>query len=217
MSGKGITHIFDLDGTLADSNPAWRMINKDIVMKYGKTVSDDELDKMSAMGYADLFNALRGHGIDYGSVEQLQSEIDAEALRCYRDSIPLKDGAEGFVRSAASTGRTVLYTSSPSILVIPLLRRCGIYDMFDIYISAGEKGLDKYIADDYLKLCDMLGTEPRACRFYDDSPACLKAARNAGIHTIAVYDASQHVSDEEYMSISDEYIKDLKEGYWNEA
>ena len=58
-------YIFDLDGTLIDSNGVWKEIDRLIFEKNNVSLSDTELNAAAAMNYSDFLGFLRSYGIAY--------------------------------------------------------------------------------------------------------------------------------------------------------
>ena len=54
-------HIFDLDGTLADSNPVWDTADRGLVRKYSLDLTEEEISSLAAMVYEDLYEWFREH------------------------------------------------------------------------------------------------------------------------------------------------------------
>ena len=72
-------YIFDLDGTLIDSNGVWKEIDRLIFEKNNVSLSDSELNAAAAMNYSDFLGFLRSYGIVY-TLDELKSEMDGFAV-----------------------------------------------------------------------------------------------------------------------------------------
>ena len=55
--------IFDLDGTLIDSNSVWAKIDKIILRKRGIVCSDEFIHKIAAMTYEEAAEEMRKIGV----------------------------------------------------------------------------------------------------------------------------------------------------------
>ncbi|MBQ5332311.1 MAG: HAD family phosphatase [Oscillospiraceae bacterium] len=181
-------YIFDLDGTIADSNGVWEKIDRKLMEKNHIRISDRELHSAAAMTYEEVLEFFHSKGLCY-SLEQLRSEIDALAESEYRYNIFLKDGAEEALRLIKSQGgKIALATASPRRLYEPVLRRNCVYGLFDAFITTDEAGADKDHPDIYLKAAEMIGVPPWECAVFEDVLRGIVSAGNAGMITAAVYD-----------------------------
>ncbi|MCI7766610.1 MAG: HAD family phosphatase [Oscillospiraceae bacterium] len=180
--------IFDLDGTIVDSNGVWEKIDRKLMEKNHIMISDRELHAAAAMTYEEVLEFFHSKGLCY-SLEQLRSEINALAESEYRYNIFLKDCAEEALRLIKSRGgRIALATASPRRLYEPVLRRNCIYSLFDAFITTDEVGADKDHPDIYLKAAEMIGVPPWECAVFEDVLKGIVSAGNAGMVTAAVYD-----------------------------
>lgn len=203
--------IFDLDGTLVDSNGVWEKIDRKLMEKNHIRLSERELHQAAAMTYEEVFEFFCSKGLTY-SFEQLQSECNELAEQEYRYSIFLKDGAEELLQLIRSKGgKIALATASPKRLYEPVLRRNCVYSLFDAFITTDEAGADKDHPDVYLKAAEMIGVPPWECIVFEDVLKGIVSAGNAGMATAAVYD---EYSSEDYVTmkqIADFFVMNFRE------
>ena len=190
--------IFDLDGTLVNSNGVWESIDRKLMEKNHIRLSDRELHQAAAMTYEEVLEFFCSKGLRY-TLEQLRSESNELAEKEYRYNIFLKDGAEEALRLIkARGGKIALATASPRRLYEPVLRRNCVYGMFDAFITTDEVGADKDHPDIYLKAAEMIGVPPWECMVFEDVLKGIVSAGNAGMATAAVYDG---YSSEDYVTM----------------
>lgn len=203
--------IFDLDGTIADSNGAWESIDRKLMEKNRIFISSNELHQAAAMTYEEVFEFFSSKGLKY-SYEQFISEINALAEIEYRYNIFLKDGAEELLRLIKSKGgKIALATASPRRLYEPVLRRNCIYSLFDEFITTEEAGADKNHPDIYLKASEKLGVPPWECAVFEDVLKGIVSAGNGGMMTVGVYDS---YSSEDFVTmkqIADVFLMSLRD------
>ena len=199
-------YLFDLDGTLADSLGVWEKIDADIISLHGKHADRDELRKMASLWYEQLYELLGSMGIKYPSVAAMQDEIDQMAQVYYAEKVQLRPCARQMLQKCTQKGTVLLFTDSPERLYIPLLERYGLSGCFDRMICAREAGLDKKKSSSYTRLADMLGARTSDFVFYDDSPACVSAAGEAGMYTVGVCDDIRGIKKEEFDGKCDRII-----------
>lgn len=212
MSDSFSAVIFDLDGTLIDSNGAWKQIDIDYAKSFGVTLTDDEANAAAAMTYDVLLKFLNTKGISITESELCKS-INKMAYDSYARTIPAKKNASALVKSVKQSGAKVaLCTGTPAELHVPTLERLGIMDCFDIRISTDMVGgIPKSRPDALLRTIRELDVPPQSCIMLDDSPDALRVTASMGIYTVAVYDAYTNISESEYLSVCDRYVSVLPE------
>ncbi|MFR7723872.1 MAG: HAD family hydrolase, partial [Clostridia bacterium] len=113
-------YIFDLDGTLIDSNGVWKEIDRLIFEKNNVCLSDTELNAAAAMNYSDFLGFLRSYGIVY-TLDELKSELDGYAVIKYSSEIKLKSGVKEYLDKLKKAGKKIfLATASPEKLYAPV-------------------------------------------------------------------------------------------------
>ena len=88
--------------------------------------------------------------------------------------------------------------------------RNGIIDKFSEIYSSDAFSLPKSDPEIYLKLSKLIGCKPEEAVFYDDNISAVKAAKEAGLYTVGVYDISSSDCEEQMKKFSDKYIKSFK-------
>lgn len=203
--------IFDLDGTIADSNRVWEKIDRRYMQSKGKFLSDRELKRMAAMTYEECAEFIASKGIEV-SVPELRKEFNKMAVYEYRNSIFPKPGAPEFLKFLKAKGKFIaLATASPRELYEPFLCHNCIYSYFDCFVTTEEAGKSKDHPDVYLLAASKLGVSPDCCAVFEDLLAGIVSARDAGMYTVGVYDK---YSEEDIISIrntADRFIMDFSE------
>lgn len=206
-------HIFDLDGTLADSMSDWAETMISMLREAEAEYPDDIINIITPLGDLDIAKYFIRLGVK-STEKELIDRMHCIALRKYRELIPPKDGAVEYVKALKSEGkRLFVLTASPHILTDPCLTRYGIFGLFDGIFTCGdfEFGKSKSSPDIYRELCDRVGIEASETVFYDDNAGALRAGAEAGIFTVGVYDKSSEIYTEEIKTISNRYISSFKE------
>ncbi len=198
--------IFDLDGTLIDSNSVWEKIDKIILRKRGITCSDEFIHRIAALTYEDAAEKMQELGVD-ATTEEIIAECNRLAIQEYRYNIFLKDGVREYLDYLKKSGvKIALATASPKFLYEPVLRNNCIYNFFDVFCTTDEVGKSKDYPDIYLLAASKLGIAPSECVVFEDVLKGIVSAKNAGMIVIGVYDK---YSDEDIITIrmtSDNFI-----------
>ncbi len=198
--------IFDLDGTLADSNAIWEKLDRIILEKYGITADDEFIVRLASLAYQQAADAMRKLGITI-SDEEFTEEINALARIEYANNIPLKPSAAELLHEMKNSGmKIVLATASPAELYEPLLRRSGIYDLFDGFITTDEVGKSKNEPDIYLKAAEIAGVSLSKCIIFEDTLTAVRTASKTDAYVCAVYDKYSEQDIDIIKTLSDKYV-----------
>lgn len=180
--------IFDLDGTLIDSNSVWEKIDKVILKKSGIRCSDELIRKLTAMTYEEAADEMHKLGVKL-TTEEIIAECNELAIKEYRYSIFLKDGVREYLTYLKSQGiKIALATASPQCLYEPVLRNNHIYSFFDVFCTTDDVGKGKDFPDIYLFAASELGVSPAECVVFEDVLKGIISAKNVGMKTVGVYD-----------------------------
>ena len=187
-SGAGLSNIstalFDLDGTLMDSNEliddTWRYTVKTLT---GRDISDEDVRLTLGEILAD-------------SMRRLIPDVDVEeALVVYRayqrdffiDRIRLFDGAEDVLRALRAAGfRTGLVTSRLKNSTERALAHFGIGGLFDAVLTASDTEAFKPDPTPILVILDRLGGRPEEAVYFGDTVHDIEAGLAAGVFTALV-------------------------------
>lgn len=180
--------IFDLDGTLVDSNSVWEKIDRIILQKNGIRCTDDFVHKLVSMTYEDAADEMHKIGVKE-TTEEIIDECNELAVKEYRYNIFVKDGVCEYLIYLKKNGiKIALATASPKSLYEPVLRNNHIYNFFDAFCTTEDVGKSKDYPDIYLYAASKLGANPMECVVFEDVLKGIVSAKNAGMKTIGVYD-----------------------------
>ena len=204
-------YIFDLDGTLIDSNGVWKEIDRLIFEKNNVCLSDSELNAAAAMNYSDFLGFLRSYGIAY-TLDELKSELDGYAVIKYSSEIRLKNGVKEYLDKLKKAGKKIfLATASPEKLYAPVLKNNGVYGYFDGFVTTEEAGAEKDCPDIYLLAAKKCAAEPHNCAVFEDILSGIKSAKSVGMFAVGVYDSCSADEADSIKNAADMYIMDFKE------
>jgi len=203
--------IFDLDGTLIDSNSVWEKIDRIILRKRGIMCSDEFIHSIASLTYEEAAKKMQELGVK-ATTEEIIAECNELAIKEYRYNIFVKEGVREYLDILKKNGvKIALATASPKMLYEPVLRNNCIYNYFDVFCTTTEIGKSKDYPDIYLSAASKLGVAPFECIVFEDVLKGIVSAKNAGMTAIGVYDK---YSDEDIITIratSDKFIMDFFE------
>ena len=203
--------IFDLDGTLLDSTSVWRHIDESFLGKRGYAVPDDYFPAVATMNLLQAAEYTVRRFALPESTGAVIAEWHEMAHHAYAETIPLKPGASAFLRDMSENGfKIALATASDPDYYIPALRRCGVYDFFDLFVHS-RPGLYKGSAAVYLYCAEKLGVRPEECVVFEDIYDGILAAKQAGMTAVAIADPQSIARRNELASMADIYIASFEE------
>lgn len=205
-------YIFDLDGTITDSNGLWLEVDIEFLSRRGLTPTAEYEDTVarSIFPVAAVYTKEYYHLAD--TPEAIMAEWESLADRHYRELVPLKPGAEAFLRRCRAEGRSMsLFTACRPALCAAVLDRFALTPYFQHIVYAEEIGLEKHDPRCFARLCRLIGAEPEDCTLFDDNPANCATARAAGMAAVGVYDAFYANRQAELKAVSSRYVRSLEE------
>ena len=204
-------YIFDLDGTITDTNGLWAQVDREFLARRGLAPSAEyqRVVERSIYPIAAAFTREYYHLDD--SRSDIMAEWDAMALRHYREA-RLKPGAADYLRQCRGEGRPMaVFTACRPAFCRMALERFGLAGLFGHIVYAEEIGLEKRDPRCFVELSRKLGAPPEDCTLFDDSPDNCATARQAGMTAVGVYDAYYHARQEELKAVCSRYIRSFEE------
>jgi len=202
--------LFDLDGTLLDSENAWRQLPFKYLFCHDIPVPDWMFGAYDTMRFRRTIRQLIGDGVITETYEQAEAWGLKDIAKFYRSILPLKDGAKELLDYVATLPvHTALITASPHECAEGAVERLGISKYFDTIESTINSDLtkrDKALFDRYLKL---FGVRPEECLLIDDALYALTGAKNAGVRAWAVEETTRLTEREEIKALADGYFTSL--------
>ncbi|MCX4529367.1 MULTISPECIES: HAD family phosphatase [unclassified Streptomyces] len=180
--------IFDLDGTLVDSEPNYYESGRRTLERHG--VPDftwEEHSRFIGIGTLETLEVLRErYGIQV-PVEQLLAEQNAAYLELARTRTEVFPEMRKFVERLYSEGVPMAVASGSSREAIDaVLAGTGLDALLTTVVSAEEVAHGKPAPDVFLEAARRLGSDPADCVVVEDAAPGVAAARAAGMGCLAV-------------------------------
>jgi HAD superfamily hydrolase (TIGR01509 family) len=177
--------IFDLDGTLADTMPVHYSVWREVAPRYGLTFPEERFYSMGGVPTAKIAATLaaeQGLAIDPSVVAR---EKEALVLQRVGEVQPIAAVVE-IARRCREEGPIAIASGGSRAMVERTLRQIGLYDWFEVIVTAEDTTRHKPEPDVFLEAARRLGVSPAICTVYEDTDLGLEAARRAGMRGVDV-------------------------------
>lgn len=175
--------IFDMDGTLIDSEPLWQRASYEYFKACGYPVTQEEIWHLSGVpvrGHAEYM--LRHYGDKGLSVEALSAGFEARAVKMILEQKPLIAGVPETLEALKKRGiKMAIASASPLYMLQEIVESCGIAQYFDYLSSAVGLPYNKPHPAVYLQAAEKLNVAPQDCLAVEDSITGMTAAKAAAM------------------------------------
>ena len=177
-----------MDGLLIDSEPYWKMAEKQVFGQYGLQLTDEILRQV--MGFR-LSEAVL-HWYNYQPWENPDLEkTENEVLDCVKQLImnnaSAMPGVNEVLEHCKQQGWKIALASSSSMSLIQLVvDKLNIRNYFEVICSAEVEPYGKPHPGIFLTTAQKLGVEPTQCLVFEDSVNGVIAAKAARMQCVAV-------------------------------
>jgi HAD superfamily hydrolase (TIGR01509 family) len=179
--------LFDLDGTLADSERQNADAVARVLERSGRPLSDEEREFVIGHGWHEIFHHLVQNGGVTLGFEELMHKTAAERVRIMsEEGLDVLPGAVDTVRRLTSRYLGAVVSGSSRAEVEAVLRRLDVLACFRFFLGAEDTARGKPFPDGYQLASAKLAVAPDECLVIEDSTAGIRAARAAGMRVIGV-------------------------------
>lgn len=193
--------IFDLDGTLIDTEKLYRKYWPMALRDYGYELSDERALMLRSLGrpFAPAqFKEWYGDDFDYNLVRQRRKEYVEGHIEKY--GIELRPGVKEILEYLRDKNITVAIATATDLeRTTRYLEMTGISEFFTDIICATMVKCGKPAPDIYKYACEKLNKKPSECFAVEDAPNGVKSAYDAGLKVIFIPD--QAPSDDSFKSM----------------
>ena len=201
------TYIFDFDGTLVDSMTSAVKVLLGYLDERNVCYPDDIVKTIIPLGYVGIAD----YYVKEFSLKETPAQVYAETVRLLKDvyakEVMPKPEVEKTLRILkAQEAKLNILTASPHVFLDPCIERLGWAELFDNMWSSDDFKLMKAKPQIYKEVAKRLDKTPQECCMVDDNAHALRAAKDAGLQTIAVYDSFSAEYEREMRSFADKYV-----------
>jgi HAD superfamily hydrolase (TIGR01509 family) len=202
--------VFDMDGVLIESEEVWDAIRAAYVRERGGRYDAEIQRAMMGMSSPEWSRHLHENAGVPDSPEEINAEVVRRMLDAYCAHLPLMPGAADAVKRLAERYPLAVASSSNRPLIDAVLKIAGLAPYFEVTVSSEEVPRGKPAPDVYLEAARRLGIAPERCAAVEDSHGGIRAAKTAGMFTIA-FPNPTYPPDQESLAQADVVIRSLDE------
>ena len=180
--------IFDMDGVIVDSEPMWRLAEREVFGGVGLEISDEDCERTMGMRTDEVVAYWFGRspwsdcspGTIATRIEERVRELISER------AVPMPGLQRAIDLARKANLNVALASSSCPEIISSVLEKLELESAFDVVRSAQSEEFGKPHPAVFLSTARELGAERRRCTVIEDSIAGVGAGRAAGMRVIAV-------------------------------
>ena len=178
--------LWDMDGTLVDTEPYWIESEFEIVKEHGGTWSREHAMNLVGNDLLESGRYIREHaGIDLEPAEIVEVLLDRVMARVGQ-AVPWRPGARELLADLRGRGvRCALVTMSYQRFVEPILTSLP-EDAFEVVVTGDTVSQGKPHPEPYLRAAALLGVDPADTVAIEDSNTGARSAEAAGCTVLVV-------------------------------
>jgi len=178
--------LWDMDGTLVDTEPYWIAAEHAIVAEHGGTWSDEFAHQLVGNDLMVSAAFIREHSPIPWSPEQIVDELLVRVVAQVREHVPWRPGARELLEALREAGvPSALVTMSWRSLADAVVGALP-QGAFAAVVTGDEVAHGKPHPEPYRTAARLLGVSPQDCVAIEDSPTGVRSAVAAGVPTVAV-------------------------------
>lgn len=210
--------LFDMDGTLTDTEPCGPKVMQQSLAKVGIQPNQEEVDLFDRVWRRDGTDMTDDEFFKQILTKYLTDSPDIDTFmegfyKEYEQAIttaPELTGASDLLQSLHHDGFKIgLVTASTREQALAVLEAHGWEDYFDVVVTQDEFKIKKPDPAGYLLAAEKLGATPEECVVVEDSKNGSLSGKNAGMYVIGVLKGNEHPQDLSATSVVVETLSDI--------
>jgi HAD superfamily hydrolase (TIGR01509 family) len=177
--------LWDMDGTLVDSEPYWIEAETDLIHSFGGDWSHEEAMQLVGSGLWHSARIIQAKGVTL-SEDEIIDRLTDRVIERLTERVPWRPGARQLLTAVREAGiPTALVTMSISRMAHHVADRVG-FDAFDAVVAGDEVTHAKPHPEPYLRGAQLLGVDIARAVAIEDSSTGVASALASGATVIGV-------------------------------
>lgn len=181
-----VSVIFDLDGTLIESEEVWEDVRRHFVVTHGGRWRDDAQTTMIGMRTAEWAQYIHNDLAVLMPVDVIARDVIDGVIDRMNAHVPVLPGANGALSRLSCDFRMGLATSASLPVAETVLARTGWNVFFQVVVSADSVERGKPAPDVYLRALELLGAQAELTTAVEDSGSGIRSAKSARCSVVAI-------------------------------
>ena len=178
--------LWDMDGTLVDTEPYWIAAEHEIVEEHGGTWSEEFAHQLVGNDLLVSAAFIKDNSAVEWEPERIVEELLVRVIARVREHVPWRPGARELLEALRAQGvPSALVTMSWRSLADAVLEALP-EGTFAVVVTGDEVEHGKPHPEPYRAAARRLGVSPQDCVAIEDSPTGVRSAVAAGVPTLAV-------------------------------
>ncbi|MCF8540328.1 MAG: HAD family phosphatase [Aurantimicrobium sp.] len=177
--------VWDLDGTVIDSEDYWIIAETEIVESFGGTWSHEDGLAVIGQGLNETALLMQQRGVKL-SIDEITSDMTSRVLEKMEIRMPWRPGAPELIRGLFSAGIPLAIATMAYAEMAHRVANAISGVIFSAIVAGDQVSKSKPDPEIYLLAAERLGVSPTDCVAIEDSPVGVTAASRAGLFTIGV-------------------------------
>lgn len=190
--------LWDMDGTLVDTEPYWMAAETALVESFGGVWTHEQAMQLVGNGLIDSARILRDAGVDMDPDAIVARLTDEVRNALATQGVPFRPGARELLRDLHAAGiRTALVTMSLGRMAHSVVDLIG-FDAFEYVVAGDDVERPKPHPEPYLRAAELLDIDIIDALVIEDSPTGVRAGVASGAvavgvpHMVPLDDAGAH-------------------------
>lgn len=177
--------LWDMDGTIVDTEPYWMAAETDLVARFGGTWTHEDALTLVGSGLDRTARILREHGVDMAD-DAIIDHLTAEVMARISISVPWRPGARELLAALREQGIPCALVTMSIGVMAEHVRSFIPFDAFDVVVSGDSVENSKPHPEAYLEAARLLRVRIEDCVAFEDSVPGVTSAAASGAVTIGV-------------------------------
>jgi HAD superfamily hydrolase (TIGR01509 family) len=181
-------YLFDLDGTLVDSEHLWSAALAEYLRSRGKTVSYPQANAwVFGRAWHDIYANVIASWPDLAiGVERMEDELRPFYLALRSNGDVRIHSSIALLRQLATHTPVAIVSGSPNRDIADAIDHMGVADCLAFFLGSSDYSPGKPDPICFLTAAKRLAVPPSRCVVFEDSSAGILAARRAGMAVVAL-------------------------------
>lgn len=181
--------LFDMDGTIIDSEPYWIAAERELVEEFGGSWSMEQAYAVVGSGLWNTAKLLRAAGVDLPA-DDVVARLSQRVLDQVNHSVPWRPGVRELFRELLDAGVpcalvTMSLRANAEALAHAVDKELG-QRVFTAIVAGDDVAEPKPHPEAYLRGAELLGVSPQDCVALEDSGFGAGSAYAAGAVTVGI-------------------------------